>query len=460
MSTFQTASAVLQPLDPLKRVNYTFGLVLGVEEFQQEQTYFLSKDRSHNRILHGYGTAYGLGVSIDNGGTPNVEVRVACGMAVNPKGQEIHVPRTMCARLNDWLSQYQSALQEIYGPPPLTLSMCVVLCYHECQTDEVPVPGEPCRTQEDAMAASHIADSFELKLCLDTDVLPVSPPVSLASLPSGLCLRPKQDEEEAVRAFRQLLNRLQVSTTAPLAGYLTLDQLDALVLQLSSAATSTSPPSSGPPLWVHPADVSDFVRRAYLVWVTQVRPALNASLPLGACCSPQENCVLLARLSFGIGMNWMVLGDVTIDETDRPFLVQTRLLQEAILLDMVGSSGGGGGQSMVVAAGTFQYNAGSVNAVGPTLNGLTATRVSVSPATFLLNWAGAQPYANPLASPPGGFTYVVKGTSFKGPGGRQQVFDVTDFQDGGILVRVSPPVPPPLSEGGFMVEISEIRSGM
>jgi hypothetical protein len=458
MSSFQSASAVLQPLDPLKRVNYTFGLVLGVEEFQQEQTYFLSKDRSHNRLLHGYGTAYGLAVSIDDGGTPNVEVRVTCGMAVNPKGQEIHVPRTMCARLNDWLAKYQPTLQEIYGAPPLTLSMCVVLCYRECQTDEVPVPGEPCRTQVDAMAATHIADSFELKLCLDSDVLPTSPPVSLSSLPSGLCLRPKQEEEEAVRAFRQLLNRMQVSSTAPQSGYLTQDQLDALVLQLSSAPAATSPPSSGLPLWVHPADVSDFVRRAFLLWVTQVRPALNASLPLGACCSPQENCVLLARLSFGIGMNWMVLGDVTIDEADRPFLVQTRLLQEAALLELVGGSGGVGSQSMVVAAGIFQYNAGSINAVGTTLNGLAATRVSVSPATFLLNWAGTQPYANPLASPPGGSTYIVKGTSFRGPGGRLQVFDVLEFQNGGILVRVSPPVPPPLSEGGFMVEISEIRS--
>jgi hypothetical protein len=261
-----------------------------------------------------------------------------------------------------------------------------------------------------------------------------------------------------VRAFRQLLNRMQVSSTAPQSGYLTQDQLDALVLQLSSAPAATSPPSSGLPLWVHPADVSDFVRRAFLLWVTQVRPALNASLPLGACCSPQENCVLLARLSFGIGMNWMVLGDVTIDEADRPFLVQTRLLQEAALLELVGGSGGVGSQSMVVAAGIFQYNAGSINAVGTTLNGLAATRVSVSPATFLLNWAGTQPYANPLASPPGGSTYIVKGTSFRGPGGRLQVFDVLEFQNGGILVRVSPPVPPPLSEGGFMVEISEIRS--
>jgi len=459
MSSFQAASAVLQPLDPLKRMNYTFGLVLGVEEFQQEQTYFLSKDRSHNRILHGYGTAFGLGVSIDNSGTPNVEVKVACGMALNPKGQEIHVPRTMCARLNDWLTKYQSMLQEIYGAPPLTLSVCVVLCYRECQTDQVPVPGEPCRTQEDAMAPSHIADSFELKLCLDSEVLPLSPPVSLSSLPAGLCLRPKQEEEDAVRAFRQLLGRIQPSSTIPSSAYLTLDELDSLVLDLSSPAAFASPPSAGPPLWVHPADVSHFVRRAFLLWVTQVRPALNAQLPTGACCDPRENCVLVARLTFGVGANWLVLGDVFIDERDRPFLVQTRLLQEAALLDFSGDSGEINGQSQVVAAGTLQYDSGTVTALGPTLNSLIATRVDLSPATFLLNWSGSQPYINPLSSPPGAQMYVVKGTSFQSPGGRQQVFDVLAFQDDGILVRVAPPVPPGLSEGGFMVEISVIGSG-
>jgi hypothetical protein len=452
MSSFQTASAVLQPLDPLKRINYTFGLVLGVEEFQQEQTYFLAKDHSHNRVLHGYGTAYGLAVSIDNGGTSNVEVKVACGKALNPKGQEIHVPRTMCARINDWLAKYQSALQEIYGAPPLTLSISVVLCYRECQTDQVPVPGEPCRTQEDAMAPSHIADSFELKLCLDSEVLPLSPPATLASLPAGLCLRPKQDEEEAVRAFRQLFSQIQVSTTEPSSAYLTQDQLDALVLQLSSPATLASPPTSGPTLWVHPADVSDFVRRAFLLWVTQVRPALSASLPLGACCAPMENCVLLANLTFGVGDNWMVLGDVTIDETDRPFLVQTRLLQEAFLLDALGGSGSVNSQNLVVAAGTFQYTSAATNAVGPTLNGLTATPVGLNQSTFLLNWAGPQPYANPMASLPSGYMYVVKGTAFNKT---QQVFGVIEFQNAGILVRLTPPG----TAGGFMVEISEIRTG-
>lgn len=45
-SMFQTSSPSPGKLDPLKRVNYTFGLVLGVDEFLQEDTYFVAK---HNR---------------------------------------------------------------------------------------------------------------------------------------------------------------------------------------------------------------------------------------------------------------------------------------------------------------------------------------------------------------------------------------------------------------------------
>ena len=42
-------------LDPDKRVKYSLGLVLGVDEFEQEQHYLLGRGRQHNRALHGYG---------------------------------------------------------------------------------------------------------------------------------------------------------------------------------------------------------------------------------------------------------------------------------------------------------------------------------------------------------------------------------------------------------------------
>jgi hypothetical protein len=162
---------------------------------------------------------------------------------------------------------------------------------------------------------------------------------------------------------------------------------------------------------------------------------------------------LLARLTFAIGNNWMVLGNVTIDETDRPFLVQTRLLQEAALDAAIG---GGAGHTGVVAAGTFRITGASIVPVGPTLNGLSAS--AITPGNYLLSWTGPQPYINPLASPPTGSSYVVKGTGFSSPANKQQVFEVIAFNPTGIAVRVLDPTGTVLSAGGFMVEISQITS--
>ena len=77
MNQCNTAAPAMQKLDPTKRVNYTAGLVLGVEEFQQEQYYFIEKTRWHNRFLHGYGTTSGLQVDLADTGGGGLEVRVS-----------------------------------------------------------------------------------------------------------------------------------------------------------------------------------------------------------------------------------------------------------------------------------------------------------------------------------------------------------------------------------------------
>lgn len=48
------------PLPRFERVNYFYGQLLGVREFQSEQSFFLEKHRLHNRYLHGYGVVCGL----------------------------------------------------------------------------------------------------------------------------------------------------------------------------------------------------------------------------------------------------------------------------------------------------------------------------------------------------------------------------------------------------------------
>ncbi len=317
-------------LDPFRRVNYSLGLVLGVDEFNQEQIYLIEKNRLHNRTLHGYGTVCGLDVTVrDTAEGP--EVLVSAGLAVNPHGQEIRVPTAQCARLNEWLSRNQDDILASMGSPPLEfppgpLTIYVVLCYRECKTDMVPVPGEPCRSQEDTMAASRIAEDFELALRLQP---------------------PLQVEEEAVRRFGAMLERIQISTTAE--SFTTREELEAYVRSLDGIAGS--PPEDSPPdlpgvLFLHPDNASDILRAVVRVWVTEVRPNLLNSQQ--DCASPpaEGDCVLLARLDFDVDPSWQVEDNpsamVQIDQDMRPVLLHTRLLQEWLLSrNQIGGDGGG-----------------------------------------------------------------------------------------------------------------------
>ena len=324
-----TTSPNLQKLDPLKRVNYTFGLVLGVEEFVQSDTYFLAKHHVENRLLHGYGTVCGLAVLVH--AAPAFVVQVTPGWAINPGGQQIKVSHPMCKPVNDWLSESLPALKAalLTNAPPPTLRLYVVLSSRECKTDVVPIPGEPCRTQSSSMAPSRIADSFDLMLCLDYST---SPPVSSPpGAPSdGLSLtRPAQLEDDAIRALARLMSEFEVSATGP---FLTVEQVEQLVLDLAEPPISppiASPPA-GPPYRIRALDAGELRRAAMRTWVTRVRPFICSAQGVGPCCPPPEKSVLLAELVVGLtgGATEWIATSVSVDESLRPFLVPTRVLQE------------------------------------------------------------------------------------------------------------------------------------
>jgi hypothetical protein len=207
MIDFTTATATTLAADPLKRVNYVPGLVLGADEFVQEHTYLDFKHRLHNRLLHGYGTMTGLALTGPQPGDAVPEILVKPGWALDQKGREIGVPYAMCVKLNDWLTRHRTYLEAAGFSGGDTLPLCVVLCYRECETDTVPVPGEPCRSQDDVMQPSRIADAFDLRLCIDQRF-------HLASPPGGDdlgCCPITQPEEDAVRAFGQMLERIDIA---------------------------------------------------------------------------------------------------------------------------------------------------------------------------------------------------------------------------------------------------------
>src|SRR5436305_13618505 len=48
------------PVPEFRRLNYTYGQLMGVADFRAEQSYFREKQRLHNRCFHGYGVVCGL----------------------------------------------------------------------------------------------------------------------------------------------------------------------------------------------------------------------------------------------------------------------------------------------------------------------------------------------------------------------------------------------------------------
>ena len=144
--------------DPLQRVNYAFGLVLGVDEFVQEQSYFLEKEYQHNRALHGYGTVSGLLVGAAENGA-DIEVQVERGIGIDQYGRVFIVRNLQCASLASWIAdqELQPGDQTIY----------VVARYAECETGLVPIAGQPCSTSEELTAASRLEDIFEIELTLE-----------------------------------------------------------------------------------------------------------------------------------------------------------------------------------------------------------------------------------------------------------------------------------------------------
>ena len=465
MTDFSIMPPALQ--DPSLRVNYAFGQVLGVDEFAQEQLHHVERNRLHNRLLHGYGTVWGLRVSYENDVEP--VLRVKPGVAVNPLGQEIRVTHDMCLKIHDWLGQHRSEIEGTLISPPRTIGLCLVLCYRECETHPVPIRGQPCQSQDSTVAASRITSDFTLKLRLDTPPRVTSPP---GKGDERTC-RPPQPEEDLGREFGRLLSELEI-TDNPAADFLTVEALKALVRGLASSESPTSPPLSPPPSppaspplsitarAIRPDEACEMFDAAFLTWVTEVRPTVLVTDPPGPCQPVRDNCVLLADIDLDIVLDSQegtlkVDGEPRILEDRRPYLLHTRLLQEwiacvgwrlaggATMTSPPGSSSPPGtavapdGSSLrVIAAGRFEvifptFPPGAVvRQSGPTFNALTARPSGTgSDWEYLLHFPGYEPPR------PNKLTYLLKGW-------RQEPGPVTNvkllnFENDGIRIGVVKP---------------------
>jgi hypothetical protein len=154
---------------------------------------------------------------------------------------------------------------------------------------------------------------------------------------------PESAEEEAVKWFGDLLNRIQV-TASGTGPFLSADEFAEMVRGLLSDSPMLSPISSplDDVLWVHPDEAEAVLNRAFKVWVNEVRPKVSAC---GLDGPMEDACVLLGQVNFSFEQTTsgpMVSGgQVEIYDDERPILLHTRLLQELLFRTSQFASGEG-----------------------------------------------------------------------------------------------------------------------
>ena len=422
-STCDTGPSAAAP-DPLKRVNFFHGLVLGAGDLTQESAYLANRAEWLAREIIGYGTVAGLRVTKETlpGDIPGLVV--GSGIALSPRGRPITVGMPFAVSLNEWLNSRGLDLIPHLGPgagspPGDLLRVYVVLAFRSCATDHRPGPGEPCRTDEPPRVFTRIVDDFQLELRLTP---------------------PDQAHDDAVMQLLAWLRDIDIVDAGDAS---TLDEvLDAL----RAAATAGSPPQStlsSPPaaLRIQATDAASFFDAAFRAWTTELRP-------LWRTVAPDDDAVLLAEVELPVGPapdgRWRVEdpSQIVVRDNHRPYLLPSRFVQELA----IAAATSAGAEGRVEAAGIIKGDVNVATYRTPRKGGLRVAAVAAGEITITFNG-----YVQPAAQ--GAFQYVVSITSHVRPAAATAPVLVTiaGYDPAGIRIRVA-------DAGGAAIAVAQLAT--
>ena len=158
--------------EPLRRVAYETGMLLGLEATREEQGYHRRRATRHQYWLHGMGTVAGLRVSIDpetSADPPDQDTRVRLlvgpGVGIDGLGRELLVHERHCLDLRDWLDAQDPAdLRDGFDDVADLLHLAVSARYEDCPVAAQPVLARKINLGTDPVAPSRIADGVRLEL--------------------------------------------------------------------------------------------------------------------------------------------------------------------------------------------------------------------------------------------------------------------------------------------------------
>lgn len=318
-------------LDPLQRVNYSFGMVLGVDDFRQEHAYLAARDERALRETLGYGVLTGLGVAAPQpaSASEGQPVRVAPGLALMPDGRLVGVAAEQCANLQTWLDAELAR----DATTAARSTVYVLLRHAEVSGSPVPIPGEPCRDESELSADARIADSFTLDfswtppdasedLALRAVVAWVRGIKVRATAPAGQTLASFQAQVEA--GLREAITTAWGDPHAPTPA---MPAAATPALPAPSLASLPAPPKA---LQIPRAELAAYYAAAFEVWTRLLRSGVMAHHgPVPAAEPVAERALLLAAIDANAGAG----GARGVRMLGRPQLLHLRLLQEWLLRD-------------------------------------------------------------------------------------------------------------------------------
>lgn len=157
------------------RVHYQTGVLLGAEDFSAEQTYHRGRLARALAALHGSGTVAGLRVRVEPPVAPGEDpdlpegreerLLVEPGLALDPLGRMIELPRSACIRLQRWYEDLpgDDRTQGFHGPSGGVV-VDVFVRFVACERGLTPAAATGPFDALDAVAPSRLRDAYELEL--------------------------------------------------------------------------------------------------------------------------------------------------------------------------------------------------------------------------------------------------------------------------------------------------------
>jgi hypothetical protein len=212
--------------DPFTGMNFHFGMLLGVEDFETQQSYVRGQSRIASAWQHGAGVVWGFGVEyVQESG----ELRVEPGLAFDGAGHMLHLDTAACISVGLWAAKHS---EEFDLPDPLpqevTINASVRVRFRACLSRQVPAITTPCDGTATGTAYSRIVETVELTLEPGLESTRPDPmPFHRLRLLFGIDT-PKTDDDGAVVADDQAV----LDERATVSGLAAADQPPAMLAAL------------------------------------------------------------------------------------------------------------------------------------------------------------------------------------------------------------------------------------